>query len=218
MKKRLLIIGGHGSGEIAMSIFEDINVITNEWELAGYLTDIREPGQKLGKHTIIGSTAEIMDYINKGYYIHNALYFNAKDKKNRVVRFMELDIPLEANATGVHPTAIVSAGVKMGYGVLVNQYSLLQVNCGIENFVHVYSGSLIGHDSHVKNYCTIGAHSIIGGRVILKEGVHVGLNATIREDITVGQYSILGMSSVVVKDIEDFDIVVGNPAKTIKKR
>ena len=218
MKKRLLIVGGHGSGEITMSIFEDINVITNEWELVGYLTDIREPGQKLGKHTVIGSTAEIMDYINKGYYIHNALYFNAKDKKTRVVRFMELDIPLEANATGVHPTAIVAPGVKMGYGVLVNQYALLQVNCLIKNFVHVYSGCLVGHDTHINNYCTIGAHSIVGGRVILKEGVHVGLNATIREDITVGQYSILAMSSVVVKDVEDFDIVVGNPAKTIKKR
>ena len=83
MKKRLLIVGGHGSGEITMSIFEDMNVITNEWELAGYLTDIREPGQKLGKHTVIGSTAEIMDYIDKGYYIHNALYFNAKDKKKQ---------------------------------------------------------------------------------------------------------------------------------------
>ena len=32
MKKRLLIVGGHGSGEITMSIFEDINVITNEWD------------------------------------------------------------------------------------------------------------------------------------------------------------------------------------------
>ena len=52
MKKRLLIVGGHGSGEITMSIFEDINVITNEWDIAGYLTDIREPGQKLGKHIV----------------------------------------------------------------------------------------------------------------------------------------------------------------------
>jgi len=218
LKKRLLIIGGHGSGEITMSIFEDINVITNEWELVGYLTDIKEPGQKLGKHSVIGSTAEIVDYVNKGYYIHNSLYYNAKDKKNRVDRFMKLNIPLESNATGVHPTAIVSAGVKMGYGVLVNQYALLQVNCLLESFVHVYSGSLVGHDSQIKNYCTIGAHSIIGGRTVLNEGVHVGLNSTIREDIKVGQYSILGMSSVVIKDIEDFDMVAGNPATTIKKR
>ncbi len=218
MNKKLLIIGGHGSGEIAMSIFEDINSITKEWDIVGYLSDIKEPGQKLGKHTIIGSTAEIMDYVNKGYYIHNTLFFNAKDKKNRVTRFKDLDIPLEANATGVHPTAIVTPGVKIGFGVLINQYALLQTNCQIENFVHVYSGSLMGHDSYTKNYCTIGAQSIVGGRVILGEGVHVGFNATIREDITVGKYSIVGMSSAVVKDITDFDIVGGNPAKSIKKR
>ena len=86
MNKKLLIIGGHGSGEIAMSIFEDINSITKEWDIVGYLSDIKEPGQKLGKHTIIGPTAEIMDYVNKGYYVHNTLFFNAKDKKNRVWR------------------------------------------------------------------------------------------------------------------------------------
>lgn len=217
MKKRLLIVGGHGSGEIAMSIFEDMNVVTNEWDIIGYLTDIRKPGHKLGKHTVIGSTAEIMDYVTKGYYIHNALYFNAKDKKNRVIRFKELDIPLEVNVTGVHPTAMVTPGVEMGYGVLVNQFALLQVNCQIENFVHVYSGSLVGHDSHTQDYCTIGAHSIVGGRVNLKEGVHVGLNSTIREDITVGEYAVIGMSGVVVKNVSDFDIVVGNPAKSIKK-
>ena len=143
MNKKLLIIGGHGSGEIAMSIFEDINSITKEWDIVGYLSDIKEPGQKLGKHTIIGPTAEIMDYVNKGYYVHNTLFFNAKDKKNRVNRFRELDIPLEANATGVHPTAIITPGVRIGFGVLINQYALLQTNCQIENFVHVYSGSLI---------------------------------------------------------------------------
>lgn len=218
MKKRLLVIGGHGSGEIAMSIFEDINSINNEWDIVGYLTDIKEPGQRLGKYKIIGTTEEILDYVNKEYYIHNALFFNAKDKKNRVDRFKALDIPLEANATGVHPTANVTPGVKMGSGVLVCQYSLLQVNCQIEDFVHIYSGSLVGHDSHTQKYCTIGAHSIVGGRVILEEGVHVGLNATIREDITVGEYAVIGMSGVVVKNVSDFDVVVGNPAKTIKKR
>ena len=73
LKKKLLIVGGYGSGEIAMSIFEDKNIVSNEWDLQGYLTDIANPGQKLGKHSIIGSTEEIADYVEKGYYIHNIM-------------------------------------------------------------------------------------------------------------------------------------------------
>ncbi len=217
MKKKLLIVGGHGSGEIAMSIFEDINNTTDEWDLAGYLSDINEPGQKLGKYKIIGTTEEILDYVNKEYYIHNALFFNAKDKKNRVDRFKTLDIPLEANATGVHPTAIVTPGVKMGSGVLVCQYSLIQVNCQIEDFVHIYSGSLVGHDSYISDYSTIGAHSIVGGRIVLGKGVHIGLNACIREDLTIGDFSIIGMGSVVTKNVDSYSIYVGNPARFLKK-
>lgn len=217
MKKRLLIIGGHGSGEIAMSIFEDANRLLDEWNLVGYLSDIKKPGQYLGKHKIIGTTDEIEEFVNKGYYIHNTLFFSVKDKINRVERFRKMKIPLEANATGIHPTAVITPGVEIGCGVLINQYSLAQINCKVENFVHVYSVSLIGHDSHVHHYCTIGAHSIVGGRVVLKEGVHIGLNACIREDIKIGKYAIIGLGSVVINDVEDLSVAVGNPAKIVKK-
>ncbi len=215
MKKKLLIIGGHGSGEIAMSIFEDSNHVNDEWDIKGYLSDIVMPGNNLGKYKVLGKTEEIMKYIKEGYFIHNALYFSVKDKENRVNRFKELKIPLELNATAIHPTAIVSPGVEIGNGVLINQYSLLQVNCSIGDFVHVYSGSLVGHESRVRDYCTIGAHAIIGGRVIVNEGAHIGLNASIREDITVGSYAIVGMSAVVTKNVNNNNTVVGNPAKQI---
>jgi len=217
MKKKLLIVGGIANGEIDMSIFEDINSVSEEWDLVGYLSDIKHPGENIGKHVIVGTTDEIEHYVNQGYYIHNALYFNAKDKENRVNKFKKLNVPLEANATGIHPTAIIAPEVKIGYGVLINQYALAQTGCRIENFVHIYSGSLVGHGSHINNYCTIGAHSIVGGRVILKEGCHIGLNASLREDITIGKYSIIGMGSVVIKDVEDKETVAGNPATVITK-
>lgn len=217
MKKKLLIVGGIANGEIDMLIFQDINSVTGEWDIAGYLSDIKEPGKYIGKHIIVGTTDEIEYYVSKGYYIHNSLYFNAKDKENRVKRFQKLDIPLEANATGVHPTAIITPDVEIGYGVLINQYALAQIGCKIRNFVHVYAGSLVGHGSLVDDYSTVGAHSIVGGRTVLHEGVHVGLNASIREDITIGKYSIIGMGSVVVKNVGNYEIVAGNPAKVIKK-
>jgi len=215
MKNKLLIVGGKGSGEIAMSIFQDMNKVKKEWDIEGYLTDIKNPGEKLGYHNVVGSTSEMLDFVNKGYYIHNTLYINAKEKKDRVERFNKLNIPLEANATGIHPTSIVSPGVKIGHGVLINQFALLQVNCFLQNFIHVYSGSLIGHETYINSFSTIGAHSIIGGRVIIEQGVHVGLNVSIREDLKIGEYSILGMGSVVIKNVKNNDVIAGNPAESI---
>ena len=86
----------------------------------------------------------------------------------------------------------------------------------MQDFVHVYTSAFIGHDTIVKKFSTVAAHSIIGGRVTIEEGCHVGLNSSIREDICIGKYSIIGMASNVLKSFDDNSIIVGNPAKLLK--
>lgn len=215
-KKKLIIIGGYGSGEIAMSVFHDVNSVTNEWSIEGFLSDVKKPGERLGNHKILGPTEELPYYIEKGYYIHYTLHFNAKKKEERVEKFLEYKIPLELNATAIHPKAFVNPSTKIGYGVLMLPFASTSFGPEIGNFIHIYTNGFVGHDSIVKDFCTIAAHSVIGGRVLLEEGVHVGLNSTIREDLIIGKYAIIGMGSVIVKNINPYEVVGGNPGALIK--
>ncbi len=217
MKKRLIIVGAHGSGEIAMTVFEDINQQTGEWEIAGFINDVVPVGNYLGKHKVIGNTESILDFVNMGYYIHYTYHFNAKMKNLRVIDFEKLNIPLEANATGIHPKAYINPTSKIGYGSLILPYAATSAYAEVKNFIHVYTNGFIGHNTIVEDYATVAAHGVLGARIRIGTGAHVGLNSTVREDITVGNYSIIGMSSVVVSDVEPFSIVAGNPAKLIKK-
>jgi len=216
MKKRLLVIGGHGSGEIAMSVFQAMNEVTNEWEIEGFLNDIIQPGKYLGRYKVIGSSEEIVDYVNKGYFIHYTYHLNAKHKLERVKTFESLNIPLEANATGIHPNASMDNSTEIGYGCLICSQAATSFGPKLGNFIHIYTNGFIGHDTWIGDYSTITAHSVIGARVRINTGAHIGLNASIREDIKIGKYSIVGMGSVVVRNVDDFSIVVGNPAKKIK--
>ena len=50
----------------------------------------------------------------------------------------------------------------------------------------------------------------------IKEGAWVGAGATILPGVTVGKYAIVGSDSVVTKDIPDYVVAVGIPAKVIK--
>ena len=52
--------------------------------------------------------------------------------------------------------------------------------------------------------------------VLIKEGAWVGAGSTILPGVTVGKYAIVGSDSVVTKDVPDYAVVVGNPAKVIK--
>ena len=65
----------------------------------------------------------------------------------------------------------------------------------------------------------LGAHSAGKGKgapVWIKDGVWIGANSTINPGVTIGRKSIIGAGSVVVSDIPDFCVAVGNPCRPIK--
>lgn len=54
--------------------------------------------------------------------------------------------------------------------------------------------------------------------VVLGDDCWIGANCTILPGVTIGKGAVIGASSVVVKDIPDYSVAVGNPARVIKIR
>lgn len=52
--------------------------------------------------------------------------------------------------------------------------------------------------------------------VVIKDNVQIGLNSTILPGVTIGKGSIIGSCSLVTKDIPDWSIAVGSPAKVVR--
>jgi UDP-2-acetamido-3-amino-2,3-dideoxy-glucuronate N-acetyltransferase len=50
---------------------------------------------------------------------------------------------------------------------------------------------------------------------LVKKGATIGANATIVCGLTIGKYAFIGAGAVVKKDVPDFAVVVGVPAKQI---
>ncbi len=51
---------------------------------------------------------------------------------------------------------------------------------------------------------------------VMDSGCGIGANAVILAGVSVGKYAIVGAGAVVTKDVPDYAVVVGNPAKVIK--
>ena len=51
----------------------------------------------------------------------------------------------------------------------------------------------------------------------IRRGAWIGAGATIMAGVTVGKYAIVGAAAVVTHDVGDYEVVVGNPAKVIRK-
>ena len=105
--------------------------------------------------------------------------------------------------------------VKFGKGVFINHSAILSASGGIEfeDGVSVAPGvriATINHDFNERHT------KYTYGKVLIKKNAWIGMNVTICPGVTIGEYAVVGAGAVVTKDIPDYGVAVGNPAKVIK--
>lgn len=99
----------------------------------------------------------------------------------------------------VMPSATVNSFTAIGDYCVLNTNSTVDHECVIGNGVHIMGGASLAGNITVKDFATIGT------------------NATILPNITIGKGAYVGAGAVVTKDVADFDVVAGVPAKILKK-
>lgn len=213
---KLIILGGRGIGMIAASIAE----VTGEYEVLGFLNDVELIGTEIGKfkkYPVIGTTKDVPKYLEDSNVFFFIGYIGMKSEKEVYEKITKLGIPRDKFATLIHPTAIVPKGYcKIGKGVLIAPLAQLSPDTTVEDNCILLPNSFLGHDSTMKRFSHITTNSVVGGYVTLGVGSHVGTNATLREYVQVGDFAIVGSGSVVLENVPNNSIYVGNPAKLLR--
>ena len=106
--------------------------------------------------------------------------------------------------------------IKSKFGIIIQNYSKIMPNVKIGNGVKININSQIHHDCNIDDYATIGPKALLLGNVKVGKYSYIGANSTIKQNIKIGKGSIIGAGAVVLKDVKNFDIVAGVPARTIK--
>ena len=89
--------------------------------------------------------------------------------------------------------------------------TILNENVKVDNLVHIAHGVAIGKNS------LIIANAMIAGSSIIGENVWVAPSSSIINKVTIGDNAVIGLGAVVVKNVSEMDVVVGNPAKSIRR-
>lgn len=119
---------------------------------------------------------------------------------------------------------VIGENCNIGQNVVISPGVVLGVNVKIQNNVSVYTGVICGDDVFLGPSMVftnvINPRSAINrrgeySRTLVKKGASIGANATVVCGNNIGSYALVGAGAVITKDVADYALVVGNPAKQI---
>lgn len=116
----------------------------------------------------------------------------------------------------------IGENCNIGQNVVISPKVILGNNVKIQNNVSVYSGVICEDDvflgpSMVFTNVSTPRSAIIRRDqyepTLVKKGASIGANSTIVCGNTIGRFALIGAGAVVTKDVPDYALMVGNPAR-----
>lgn len=126
--------------------------------------------------------------------------------------------------THIMPDCIIGERCNLGQNVVISPGVVLGNNVKIQNNVSVYTGVICEDDvflgpsmvfTNVINPRSAITRKNEYKKTLVKKGASIGANATIICGNTIGAFALIGAGAVVTKNVDDYALVVGNPAKQI---
>jgi acetyltransferase EpsM len=127
-------------------------------------------------------------------------------------------VPDDRCPSVVHASAVLSPSAALAAGVLVCAGAVVQANAKVGRHAIVNSQALVEHDCEIGEFVHLAPGARIGGSVRIGTGSLIGIGAVLVPGVTVGRTAIVGAGAVVIRDVPDYAVVVGNPARPMARR
>ncbi|MBL4287576.1 acyltransferase [Vibrio fluvialis] len=132
--------------------------------------------------------------------------------------------------TRIWQFSVILKGAKIGQDCNICAHTLIENDVLIGNHVTIKSGVYIWDGVTIEDNVFIGPCVTFTNdkqprskvypekfpNMLIKQNASIGANVTLLPGITIGKYAMIGAGSVVTKDVPDYAVVVGNPAKIVR--
>lgn len=210
--KKLIIWGASGH---ALVVADAVRMMGG-YELAGLLDD-RDPGRRgtlSGGLPVLGG-AETLDGLRRDGIDH--LFFGFGDGAERlrlaaVVRSKGFSLP-----TVIHPRSVVARDVVIGAGTLIAAGAVVNPGVRIGENVIINTSSSVDHECVIDDGAHVCPGARLAGGISVGRRAWVGIGASVVERVRIGAGAYIGAGAVVIRDVPDNVVVVGVPARILRK-
>lgn len=205
--KSLYILGYSGHAYVALDIAK-----SNNFDVKGYF-DIEESTGNPYDIEFLGSEKNIdIRSIVKTDFVFSTIGDNSL--RERTINFIETNNLNQTSlidiTASISPLSVIKASTMICPKVVVNSMAVIGKGCILN------SGAIIEHECKIGGFSHIAPGAVIAGNVEIGPNAFIGVNASIKQGIKIGKNVTVGAGAVVINDIPNDEIWVGNPARRIR--
>ena len=209
--KKLIIWGGTGNFKVLTEFLD------KEYDILGFFDRNIEIQKSYNKKPYLGNLENFKKWVvknQKAYFICSMGHGLGKERLSLIEMIKQKGLtPIYA----IHPTAFVAENVKIGEGSMIFAQSAVCVDSIIGKGCIINTSASVDHECTLDDGVSIGPGAHLAGLVKIGKYAEIYTGATILPRVKIGEGAVVGAGAVVIKDIEPYTTVVGNPAKPIKK-
>jgi sugar O-acyltransferase (sialic acid O-acetyltransferase NeuD family) len=116
----------------------------------------------------------------------------------------------------IHHSVLISPSASIGTGNMILHGVIVQALARIGNHAILNTGSRVDHDCIIGDFAHIAPGAVLCGSVTVGEGTLIGAGSTVAPGRKIGSWALVGAGSVIVDDVPDNAVVVGNPGRVIR--
>ena len=197
----MILYGARGQAKVIYDL-----ILSNN-HLLEYLVDDNPPDDFPHHLKVYLPTPELL--------LHKRLIIAIGDNKIREKVYHEIKNLCEFE-TMQHNSAYVSRFAEVGEGTVIMPQACLNAEVKIGMHCIINTSAIIEHECVIEDYVHVSPKAALAGNILVKKGAHSGLGANLIQGITIGENAVIGAGTVVLKDVPDNAVVVGNPGRIIR--
>lgn len=210
----IVVFGASGHCRVIIDILE-----SQGQRIAGIVDSFKPSGTQNSGYEVLGDECSFkergyaIDGIRRGVIAIGDNY--CRFQMAQRVRALMPDFTFIA---AVHPAAHTAKNVSIGAGTVIMAGAVVNPGSKLGEHCIINTNASVDHDGWVQDFASIGPGATLGGNVTVRTFGVIGLGASVIHNLTVGEHSILGAGAALLKDLPDFSIAWGVPARVTRTR